>query len=151
MSVEIPKRGSRGAKIPNPPAVIKRPMMWVFEQVMKLRGAPLAYLTTVGAKSGAERMVPLRVFDDGPDRWLVVASLAGSPKNPAWLHNLKAHPDKVRLRIDKTTVPVTASTLGPADRDVAWERIVREAPDFGTYQRSTDRVIPVVRLTRITA
>ncbi len=150
MSVEIPKRGSRGATVPNPPAIIKRPMMWVFEQVMKLRGAPLAHLTTIGAKSGVERTVPLRVFDDGPDRWLVVASLAGSPKNPAWLHNLKAHPDRVRLRIGDTTMPVTPTTLDPAERDVVWERIVREAPDFGGYQRGTDRVIPVVRLTRVT-
>ena len=148
MSIEIPKRGTRGAKLPNPPEVLKRPMMWMFEQVMKPRKTPLGYLTTIGAKSGAERTVPLRLFTDGPDSWLVVASLAGSPQNPAWLHNLRAHPDQVRLRVGAATFAVTPTTLPRAERDEVWERIVTEAPDFANYQRSTDRIIPVVRLTR---
>jgi hypothetical protein len=33
---------------------------------MKLRKTPLGYLTTIGAKSGAERTVPLRLFTDSP-------------------------------------------------------------------------------------
>ena len=108
-------------------------MMWVFEQVMKLRGALLAYhLTTVGAKSGAERTGPTASLRRRARPLARRRQPRRFAQEPAWLHNLKAHPDKVRLRIDKTTVPVTASTLGPADRDAAWERIVREAPDFGT-------------------
>ncbi|WP_344066302.1 nitroreductase/quinone reductase family protein [Nostocoides vanveenii] len=83
-----------------------------------------------------------------PDSWLVVASLADSPQNPAWLHNLRAHPDQVRLRVGAATFTVTPTTLPRAERDEVWERIVTEAPDFANYQRSTDRVIPVVRLTR---
>lgn len=92
--------------------------------------------------------MPLRSFEDGPGRWLVVASVAGSPKNPAWLHNLKAHPDEVSWRIGRTTWPVSASTLSPEERAQVWPRIVREQSNFAGYQEATDRVIPVVRLTR---
>jgi len=108
---------------------------------MKLRKTPLGCLTTIGAKSGAERTVPLRLFTDSPDSWLVVASLTGSPQNPAWLHNLRAHPDQVRLRVGAATFTVTPTTLPRAERDEVWERIATEAPDFANYQRSTDRVI----------
>ena len=86
--------------------------------------------------------MPLRSFEDGPGRWLVVASVAGSPKNPAWLHNLKAHPDEVSWRIGRTTWPVSASTLSPEERAQVWPRIVREQSNFAGHQEATDRVIP---------
>ena len=134
--------------MPNLPGPLKRVALGAFEVVQRLKGMPLVHLTTVGAKSGLERTVPLRVFAEGPDQWLVVASLGGAPQNPAWLHNLAAHPDQVTLRLGKDTFPVTPQTLAGAERDRAWARVVRDAPSFGAYQTSTDRVIPVVRLTR---
>ncbi len=148
MSIEIPRRGSRGANIPDLPKPLKLLGLKAFELVKRIQRAPLAHLTTIGAKSGAERTVPLRVFEDGPDRWLVVASLAGSPRNPAWLHNLAAHPDRVTLRVGGRTVPVTPATLAGEERETVWRRITTEEAGFAAYQEGTDRVIPVVRLTR---
>ncbi|EAP98596.1 hypothetical protein JNB_00470 [Janibacter sp. HTCC2649] len=148
MAVEIPARGKRGAKLPPLPKWIKPAALWLFERQMKAKGAPLGYLTTIGAKSGVERRVPLRVFVEGDAQWLVVASLGGSAGNPAWLHNLRAHPDRVTFEVDGSTHKVSARTLGPEERAVAWTRIVRDAPNFGDYEKSTDRVIPVIQLTR---
>lgn len=148
MSVNIPPRGSRGTRLPDVPGPMKWLGLRAFELFTKLKRTPLAYLTTIGAKSGLERTVPLRVFDDGPGRWLVVASLAGSAKNPAWLHNLAAHPDCVRLRVGNAQVAVRPETLSGEERTVAWDRIVAEERSFAGYQANTDRVIPVVRLTR---
>ena len=148
MSIEIPRRGSRGAHIPDLPKPLKWLGLKAFEAVMRIRRAPLAELTTIGAKSGVERTVPLRVFKDGPDQWLVVASLAGAPQNPAWLHNLAAHPDQVTLQVDGQRLPVTPETVDGPEREAVWQRIISEAPDFAGYQSGTDRVIPVVRLTR---
>jgi deazaflavin-dependent oxidoreductase (nitroreductase family) len=147
MSIEIPRRGSRGANVPDLPKPLKWLGLKVFETIKRIQRAPLGQLTTIGAKSGVERTVPLRVFADGPDRWLVVASLAGAARNPAWLHNLAAHPDQVRFAVGGQTFPVTAATLAGADRDTAWQRIVAEEASFAAYQEGTDRLIPVVRLT----
>ena len=104
-------------------------------------------LTTIGAKSGVERQSPLRWFPspDGPR--LIVASAGGAPGNPAWYHNLKAHPDRVRIEIGTETLDVTASQLHGAEREQAWRQITATAPQFGAYQRKTDREIPVIRLT----
>lgn len=148
MTVNIPPRGTRGTKLPNVPGPVKWLGLRAFELFTKVKRTPLAYLTTIGAKSGLERTVPLRVFDDGPGRWLVVASLAGSPKNPAWLHNLAAHPQRVHLRVGRESLAVTPETLSDDERAAAWQRIVSEERSFAGYQANTDRVIPVVRLTR---
>jgi deazaflavin-dependent oxidoreductase (nitroreductase family) len=49
-------------------------------------------LRCTGAKSGKMRDIPLLAtpFDDG---WALIASATGVEKNPAWYHNLKAHPE----------------------------------------------------------
>lgn len=148
MSVEIPTPGTRGSSLANLPGPVRKVLLAVFELVVKLKGEPVGVLTTVGAKSGEERRTPLRWFADGSDQWLVVASYGGSAKSPAWLHNLKAHPDRVSFEVGGRTVRVTPSTLAGAEREAAWERIVREARQFAGYQETTDRVIPVIRLTR---
>ena len=54
-------------------------------------GPKLVVLHTIGAKSGELRVQPVVGFEwDGG--WQVVASKGGAPENPAWYHNLKAHP-----------------------------------------------------------
>ena len=55
-------------------------------------GRPLLLLTTTGAKSGQRRTTPVMYLADG-DRLLVFATKAGAPTNPAWYHNLLAHPE----------------------------------------------------------
>ena len=52
---------------------------------------PMVILHTVGAKSGAVRLIPLvlTLSDDEP---IFFASFAGSKKDPAWVHNLRATP-----------------------------------------------------------
>src|ERR1700736_3227819 len=54
-------------------------------------GNRLILLTTTGARSGKEAITPLMYHRDG-ERFVVVASKAGAPDNPAWYHNLKANP-----------------------------------------------------------
>jgi deazaflavin-dependent oxidoreductase (nitroreductase family) len=110
----------------------------------------LLILTTVGAKSGERRVASLRRFDDGDGRWLVVGSKGGSAQHPSWLYNLIAHPDQVWIEFDDVKSRVRAEVLQGEERAAAWDRVVREAPQFGDYTTKTDRVIPVVRLTRVT-
>jgi deazaflavin-dependent oxidoreductase (nitroreductase family) len=109
-------------------------------------GAKLLLLHTTGAKSGKERINPVMAFDlDG--KLAVVGSYAGADVDPAWVHNLRAHPD-AHIEIGTDTCDVRAREMPPAERDAAYPRIVETAPGFGEYQTKTDRVIPVFELLR---
>lgn len=109
-------------------------------------GAPLLLLTSTGAKSGRQHTTPMMYRADG-DRWLVFASYAGAPTNPAWYHNLVAHPEAV-IEVGAETVEVTAVVTEGAERDRLFAEQAREFPRFGEYQDKTSRVIPVVALER---
>jgi len=117
---------------------------------MKMGGVPLLVLTTVGARSGHTRKVPLTWFRDKPaaaDRWLVVASLAGAANHPKWFYNLAHNPDRVWIEVGRRTLKVRPETLTGAERDEAYRRVVAAYPGYGGYEQKTDRLIPVVRLT----
>jgi deazaflavin-dependent oxidoreductase (nitroreductase family) len=105
-------------------------------------------LTTVGARSGEQRVASVRRFDDGDGRWLVVGSAGGAAKHPAWVYNLARNPDKVWVEIGRDRYKVTPELLSGDERATAWQRVVAEAPQFAGYLDQTDREIPVVRLTR---
>jgi deazaflavin-dependent oxidoreductase (nitroreductase family) len=107
----------------------------------------LLYLTTVGAKTGQKRQNAVSRFPDGEDAWLVVASSGGSARHPAWYHNIAAHPDQVWAEVAGRQLRVTAEQLTGSRRDEAWQRIIAEQPRYAGYQRKTDRVLPVIRLS----
>lgn len=141
--------GTRGAKQPG------RTFRWMNRLIMrrarrtegKTMGMNLLVLTTVGRKSGQERQTPLAWFP-GPDgSWLVVASANGAPANPAWYLNLAAHPDQVTVEQAGRKVAVTAEELQGAEREQAWQQIKAAADNFRKYEETTDRLLPVIRLT----
>jgi deazaflavin-dependent oxidoreductase (nitroreductase family) len=145
-----PPSGTYGARVP--PSGLRRfgsRMMSGIYRIFGGRGASnLLLLTTTGARSGEPRTTPLRRFDEGDGRWLVVASAQGSARNPAWLHNMVAHPDAVWIEIGHDRWKVRPEMVGPTERDAAWQRVVSEAPEFGKYTTTTDREIELVRLLR---
>lgn len=65
--------------------------------------APVLLLTTTGAKSGQPRTSPMMYLADDHerDRVYVFASAAGADTNPAWFHNIVAHPKKLGVKIDR--------------------------------------------------
>ena len=110
-------------------------------------GAPMIILHTIGAKSGREHETPLVYFPEDDGDMLVVGSAAGAPKHPAWFHNLRANP-RFDVEVGTSTFPVDAAVLDGAERAQAWQRVVAVNPGFGDYQQKTDRVIPVILLTK---
>jgi len=112
----------------------------------QFEGANMILVHNIGAKSGTERVSPMVYFPDG-DRFLIIASAAGSPKNPDWYHNLKAHPE-VTVEVGTETIPVVVEELPRAERDEKWAEITAVAPGFAEYQEKTSRTIPVLALTR---
>lgn len=112
----------------------------------KFSGAEVILLTTTGAKSGDQHQVPV-IGEPDSTGWLVTASFSGHDANPAWYHNLKAN-SAARVQNGAHTYAVTATELEGQKRDAAWEKLGAANPDFLEYQKVTERVIPVVRLTK---
>ncbi|MGW0158558.1 nitroreductase family deazaflavin-dependent oxidoreductase [Mycobacterium sp. NPDC003323] len=109
-------------------------------------GGTLLLLHTVGARSGKSRLSPLAYLEiDG--KVLIVGSYAGAPKDPAWVHNLRANP-KAHIEIGTDAYDVTARELPDDERDTAYPKIVERAPVFAEYQAKTSRVIPLFELVR---
>jgi F420H(2)-dependent quinone reductase len=129
---------------------------WVRDQVDEYEGSggsagttmrdmPVIIVTTIGAKSGKVRKVPLmRVEHDG--EYAAVASMGGAPKNPVWYNNLVADP-RVELRDGVVVQPMTAREVIGAEKAIWWERCVAAYPDYADYQAKTERSIPVFVLS----
>ena len=109
-------------------------------------GGNLLLLHTTGAKSGQPRLSPLAYLPiEG--RMLIVGSYAGAPKDPAWVHNLRAHP-AARIEVGTEAYDVTATELPDDERDAMYPRITEVAPVFAEYQAKTARSIPLFELTK---
>ncbi|CAJ1583175.1 nitroreductase family deazaflavin-dependent oxidoreductase [[Mycobacterium] wendilense] len=111
----------------------------------ELRGMPVVLLTTVGAKTGKLRKIPLmRVEHNG--EYAIVASLGGAPKHPVWYYNVKANP-LVELQDGTISADYHAREVFDDERRLWWDRAVAAFPDYADYQTKTDRQIPVFVLT----
>ena len=113
-------------------------------------GDQLMLLTTVGARTGEERITPVMYHRDG-DRYVVIASKGGAPDHPAWYRNLKANPAaKVEVAAETGTekFEVRAREAEGEERERLYAERVAIAPGFGAYQRQTSRQIPVMILER---
>lgn len=106
---------------------------------------PTLYLTTVGAKSGQERLSPLLCMPEG-DGWIVVGSNFGRDKHPAWTGNLLKTPEAV-VEYEKKTYKVTGDLLQGEDRAAVWIRLAEVWPVYTKYQAEVDRELRVFRLT----
>ena len=84
------------------PHYIPSPHDWVREQVelyessggtkgttLRDTGLPVIIVTHIGSKTGAIRKTPLMRVRDG-DNYVLVGSQGGAPKDPVWVHNLRA-------------------------------------------------------------
>ena len=75
------------------------------------------------------------------------ASKGGAPTNPAWYHNVVAHPH-VTVERGTERYAATATPLSGAERDEVFARQAALRPNFADYQEKTARTIPVVALQR---
>ena len=146
-TVKAPKPGSLAWKLNT---VATRMHVRIFQRTGgriggTLDGAPLLVLHHTGAKTGARRQSPAIHMRDG-ENLVVVASLLGAPKNPAWYHNLRAHPDDVEVDVRGGRRRVRARRATRAEADDLWPRLFETYPPFQTYATRTDRELPVMIL-----
>jgi deazaflavin-dependent oxidoreductase (nitroreductase family) len=111
-------------------------------------GDQLALLTTRGARSGKPHTTPLAYHRDR-GRYIVIASMGGAPRHPAWYHNLLANPDaELEVGNEKFRVRATPVASGP-ERDRLFAQQAKLMPGFLEYEKKTTRVIPAVVLERV--
>jgi len=150
MTVKVPPKGTRGVPFPR--------FLTGFANRMVLRrfhrrgmhtqgGLPTLLLETRGAKSGQSRQAALGYLEEAGS-WLVIASMGGAARHPAWLYNLAKQPEATIEFDGGSRVPVRAESLEGPQLEEAWTRIAEEAPEYVKYRSKTDRVIPVLRLLR---
>jgi F420H(2)-dependent quinone reductase len=137
------------------PEYIPSPRDWVREQValyessagaqgttLRDTGLPVIIVTHSGNKTGAIRKTPLMRVKDG-DRYVLVASLGGAPKNPVWVHNLRANPH-VELRDEAVVRPMRVREVTDrSERARLWAVAVAAFPPYAEYQTRTTRQIPL--------
>ena len=110
-------------------------------------GATLLLLHTTGAKSGQPRVSPLAYLTvDG--KMIIIGSYAGAPKDPAWVHNLRAHP-RAHIEVGTDAYDVAVRELPAGERDATYPKVTEMAPAFAEYQAKTSRAIPLFELTRL--
>ena len=116
----------------------------------KLAGLPVLLLETVGRRTGARRETALTYLPypapDG-DAFVVIASVLGEPRHPAWYLNLTADP-KVAITVGSSRIAVQARDAEGEERERIWDELVARSPDYAQYRTRTDRRIPVVVLER---
>ena len=96
---------------------VPSPRDWVREQVelyessggtkgttLRDTGLPVILVTHTGNKTGAIRKTPLMRVKDG-DSYVLVGSQGGAPKDPVWVHNLRANP-RIELRDESVVRPM---------------------------------------------
>ena len=76
---------------------------------------------------------------------MLVASKGGNPRNPAWFHNLRAHPD-VTVQVGSKRRAVRARVATPEERERLWPKVVDLYGGYDGYQRRPEREIPLVFL-----
>jgi deazaflavin-dependent oxidoreductase (nitroreductase family) len=113
----------------------------------QMEGMPLLLLTTTGAKTGRALTKPLAYTKDG-NRIAVIASFAGSSRNPAWYNNLVAN-SKVTIEIGGERFQAKAVITTDEERQRLFKTQAELMPIFNDYQKKTTRQIPVVVFERI--
>jgi deazaflavin-dependent oxidoreductase (nitroreductase family) len=107
-------------------------------------GKTLLLLHATGAKTGEEHVTPVAYIRDGR-RYVIIASKAGAPTNPAWYYNLLAHP-QVTIEVGTDTLRAQVSVAPEPERTRLYARMTEYMPGFAEYQKKTTRVIPVILL-----
>lgn len=103
-------------------------------------------LTTTGRKSGETRKTPL-IYQEHDGDYLVVASMGGADEPPAWYLNLEANP-QVGVQVKDDKFKARARTATADEKPEMWKKMAATWPDYDTYQKKTDREIPIVVLER---
>lgn len=111
----------------------------------EILGWPIVEITTIGAKTGQPRTMPLIGVVDG-GKIALIASSFGREHNPGWYYNLKKYPE-CDVLLNGRTGKYIARELDGDDYDHYWRLAVSYYAGYEKYkQRASHRRIPVMLL-----
>ena len=106
---------------------------------------PTGLLETRGARTGRLRRNAVIYFHDG-DQVTLMPAKAGAPENPAWYHNVRAHPD-----VMFAGQPYRAKVIDDdSERVRLWALADRVFPPYAAFRdkaAGAGRTIPIIQLT----
>ncbi|GLV55376.1 hypothetical protein KDH_22230 [Dictyobacter sp. S3.2.2.5] len=111
-----------------------------------LAGAPVLLLTTTGARSGQQRTTPLVYLSEGGQIY-IFAGNRGAPTNPAWYHNLLAHPD-VTVEVGAEKFAARAIVLDSAEAERLGRIQIQKIPSLAELLEKMTRKVPAILLQR---
>lgn len=109
-------------------------------------GQPALLLSVTGRKSKLNRTTPLVYFEDGGN-YVIVGSDGAARRDPQWWKNLEENP-RATVRIGRDKFFARASLATGAERERLWQIGIGINPMWAKYQSQTQRILPVVVLTR---
>jgi deazaflavin-dependent oxidoreductase (nitroreductase family) len=107
----------------------------------KVQGHDVCFVTMTGAVSGRTLIKPL-IYIPYQNGVLLVASIGGAPKNPAWHGNLVKHPD-IQVRHRGRTVKLTSRLATATEKPALWMICDAAFPPYAEYRARTNRDIPI--------
>jgi deazaflavin-dependent oxidoreductase (nitroreductase family) len=111
----------------------------------QLTGLPIIEVTTIGAKSGKQRTLPLTGLPDG-DKYALIASNFGQAHHPGWYYNLKANPECI-VRKDGHSGTYIAREADESESKYYYDMAISYHIAYAAYkQRAAHRQIPVMVL-----
>ena len=113
-------------------------------KVASLANAKLLVLHTTGRKSGAARE-SLMAYQQLGDSYAVFASAGGSPRHPAWFHNLIAEPH-VQIEVGTQIISAIARVSEGEERQHIWDTQRQRTSFIDDYAAKSGLTIPVVVL-----
>ena len=117
-------------------------------RVEMFKDYPMVILHTIGAKSGMTHLVPLVLTINDDNEMLLFASFAGAQQHPAWVHNLRAHPD-INVELGTETFKGWVIELAEAERaDKVTTQACISDVFAGYVKKAAPRQIPVFRIER---
>src|SRR5207247_148039 len=95
-----------------------------------LAGIQVLLLTSVGRRSGRERVTPLLYVEDAKG-WVVVASNAGDDRDPEWWRNLQARPEAT-VQVGRERHAVRARRAMPEEEALLWPKVTAAYAPYGS-------------------
>jgi len=111
----------------------------------ELGGWTIVQLTTIGAKTGQERTMPLVVGIED-DKVALIASSFGREHNPGWYYNLKAHPE-CKVAYKGVSLNYVAREVFGDEYEKYWRLVSSNYVGYEKYKKlASHRHIPVMVL-----
>ncbi len=123
--------------------------------LLRIAGLPNLMLTVTGRRSGVPRTTPLLCVPWShaqTEGHLIAGSNFGGAKPPVWVVNVRAAEERrepVGVEINGRPHQAHPRELSGAEREQAWQHMLRTWPNYARYAERTDRTIAVFLLEPI--